>query len=232
MEALIGFLFDNLILVIIVIGILTSLFGRAGRQGGGSRMPDFGGGPGSGLPHRPLRDRRESPDGTHPGGSVPGGRWTRREAGGGPPWAGGAPGGPHRPGEAAGGPHRAGEAYGRPHRAGRAEMPGIPVAPRHADAAGHGPVVTADARPGGQPSAANRSPAPSAAAPASPRTSSPDPSAARTSEAVGIAPALQVERRPARAPAGPDELRKAIIWAEILGPPRALRPYGRRRIGR
>ncbi|OUM95973.1 MAG: hypothetical protein A9Z00_06315 [Thermobacillus sp. ZCTH02-B1] len=212
MEALIGFLFDNLILVIIVIGILTSLFGRAGRQGGGSRMPDFGGGPGSGLPHRPLRDRRESPDGTHPGGAVPGGRWTRREAGGGPPWAGGAPGGPHR--------------------AGRAEMPGIPVAPRHADAAGHGPVVTADARLGGQPSAANRSPAPSAAAPASPRTSSPDPSAARTSEAVGIAPALQVERRPARAPAGPDELRKAIIWAEILGPPRALRPYGRRRIGR
>jgi hypothetical protein len=253
MEALIRFLLDNMILVIIVLGVLSSLFGRTGRQGGGGRMPDFGGGPGGGVP-----PGRSGPGNLRPRQGVPGDRRAvpgdpraRREAGD-SQRPGDAADGSYRPGDATAGPYRAGEAPGRPHRAGgdrTAAAPGRTPEPPRQDASGfpgergpgrrtddRGQDVYADVRPGGTPSPVTHRPAgtaPAAPAPSLRAASSPqDPTAARAAEASRIAPALEVEERPARTVFGRDELRRAVIWAEILGPPRALRPHGRRRAGR
>lgn len=227
MEALIRFLFDNLTIVLIVLGILFPLFSRIGRKDGGGRMPDFGGGAGGGMP-----SRREPPVSR--------------------PWGGGD-GGSYRTGEFTGGPYRTGTASGDPHRGdGRPEAHGrFPEWPPRPEAAGSGPEVSPrewragrrtdaqgpsaarDVRPGRDTSpAAPRLSYPAPSVTPSPSTSPADPAAARAAETARIAPALQVEERTERTIAGHDELRKAIIWAEILGPPRALRPHGRRRVGR
>lgn len=208
MGALIEFLFSNIYLVIIVLALLSSIFGRLGK--GGGRMPDFGGGTDSG---RPLR----------------------RDAPGVPPSRRMAPGGPYRSGDAPGGPRRSGDTPGGPEPARPAEMP------RHPDAGGGtfprewmpgrpldapGREVAASAAVPSEPPAASRP------APAAPSDSAADPSTARSAAVSRVAPALQVERASVRPADDPGDLRKAIIWTEILGPPRALKPYGRRRIGR
>jgi len=59
-----------------------------------------------------------------------------------------------------------------------------------------------------------------------------DSASAAIDGASRVAPALQVERASGRPIAGQEELRQAVLWAEILGPPRARSPHGRRRIGR
>jgi hypothetical protein len=68
--------------------------------------------------------------------------------------------------------------------------------------------------------------------PAAPSDSAADLSDARPAAVTRIAPDQPMEHASGRPADGPGEMRKAIIWAEILGPPRALKPYGRRRVGR
>jgi len=208
MEGLIGFLFDNLFLVIIVLGILSTLFGRSGRKGGG-RMPDFGGGPG-GWPA--------------PGQGLP--RGMRR------------PGELRRP-DAARGPEAAPRPEAAPHRSDRPEFvgreaafPREPMPRRQPDAYGQEmmpaprPVRMHEVLPATSPAASDAA----ASSPADLRSS--PPLGAPSSNDSRVAPALQVERLSGSPIAGQDELRKAVLWAEILGPPRALKPRGRRRIGR
>jgi|GEM_PF-418460 len=221
MEALLDFLFDNLFFVIIVLGILSSLFGRSGRKGGGGRMPDFGGGPGgwrmpgqdaAGRPdrHAPVRPHRSGEPSVRPEArpaDEAGDPETRRRP---YPDGSGGTGFPRKP-------ERRLEPPGRnaiPNRGKDA-----PSLSRAEDAR---PAVRADAPPSVPPAV------PAAASP----SAAPDPAAARSAEAARIAPSLQVEQRPVRPIAGRDELRNAILWAEILGPPRAYKPHSRRRFGR
>jgi|HigsolmetaAR203D_1030402.scaffolds.fasta_scaffold00630_20 hypothetical protein len=206
MEALINFLLENIFIVIIVLGILSSLFGRSGKKGGGGRMPDFGGGPGGWpAPGRGAPGRTDRPGDVPARRSEPQPRQTEAQRRPETPW--------------------------RPDPAPPREWkPG-----RNLDE--HGQVVIADVRPGraGEPRPAAPHSSRSEAPAAPHRKASPsaaERTAARAAEASRIAPALQVEQRAGRVIAGADDLRKAVLWAEILGPPRALKPYGRRRAGR
>jgi hypothetical protein len=210
MEAIFSFLFDNPFLSILLLIILFSMLGRSGRKsGGGSRMPDFGGGPGS-----RRMPGQGTPDGSRRSGETPG----RQDASRHPETS---------------------------------EQPDIPRRPERSDAGGfprewrsgrqldeYGQEVIADVRParasGPLPGTGqtDRHAAPPAASDDVWPSPASDAIAARSDAASQVAPALQVEHRAARPIAGQDEMRKAIIWAEILGPPRARSPHGRRRIGR
>lgn len=58
MERIIEFLLDNIILIVIVLGVLSRLLGGSGSKKGNrpARMPDFGGGPGD-SPAKPANRR-------------------------------------------------------------------------------------------------------------------------------------------------------------------------------
>lgn len=200
MEDILAFIISNLFPALIVLGILSSIFGRFQRKGGGNRMPNFGGGTGG--------EQR-----------LPG-----------------EPGGPYRSGETP-------VATDTPREPEVAHRPEVLWHPDPADGGGpmfprdflpgrrmddHGQVIIADARPNRASGALPAHARAVSTARAMTASSVPDLADARSAEASRVAPALQVEQRSVRPIAGRDELRKAVLWAEILGPPRARNPIGRR----
>ncbi|MFF2481981.1 hypothetical protein [Paenibacillus sp. NPDC058071] len=165
MDRLISFLFDNIYLVIVVGGVLLSLFGRSGSKGGGrNRMPDFG----SGGSLRPQGKTTENED-------------TELQPE------------PVRPVE-------------RPETFGRTERPERPVRATEARLATD---YRAEAR---RPLLAEQQLGRAGGG-------SPFESSTAGREATS--------RAAAALPTDTEELRKAIVWAEVLGPPRAKKPYGR-----
>jgi len=200
MEDILVFIINNLFPILIALGILSSILGRFQRKGGGNRMPNFGGGTGGAQP--PSRE----PDRPFPSG----GDWpVSPESPRLPEVA--HPEAPWRPDPADDG----GPAFPRDVQPGR----------RTDD---QGQVIIADVRPNranGMTSAYAHAALTAGAMAASRET---DLATARSAEASRVAPAMQVEQRSVRPIAGPDELRKAVLWAEILGPPRSRHPLGRR----
>lgn len=161
---IIEFLMNNIFIVVIIIGALASLFGKAGSKKKPGRMPDFGGG---GLPRtlfpqasdrepnldRPLAERTESQPAYR----------TR----------------PEQERHYSANPAQASRDAETP--AGTLRTPALELAIQRA---GTGKAKAPDA--------AERKPGAQSAIAASVRA---------------------------------DDIRKAVIWAEILGPPRSKRPY-------
>ncbi|REK61089.1 MAG: hypothetical protein C6P35_17685 [Cohnella sp.] len=209
MERLIDFIVDNYLYIAVVVGILYTLFFRQSplEKNPPGRMPDFGGGGGLGRPHPPQRPSAPKRPRQHPAPAH------ERER---------TPGGPMRPSSPAPAPLPQTSAPGeRPHPA--------PDSP---------PVVQLPARPPAAPSGDSLGPAdalPAASAGNGPGT---HPRGAKplspSARAAGATPASAPAQAPLAGamrnrPLRRDELKRAIVWAEILGQPRARRPFGGRR---
>lgn len=165
------------------------------------------------------------------------GRTGRKGGGNRMPDFGGGPGGWPAPGRGMpSGSGRSGEMRGRTDLSRR---------PERRDAGGGEPAFPREWRPAQPQEARERmadprpvrmEPSPPAASPAASASTAAHEAADSASAAIDgasrVAPALQVERASGRPIAGQEELRQAVLWAEILGPPRARSPHGRRRIGR
>lgn len=218
MERLIAFLLDNFFVVIVIIGFLLSMFGKLGKPGTG-RMPDFGGGgqppnrgatrparpiPGPEQPTRPASDPQRQA--SRPVSPVPGAAQPGRPVSAPPqPQAREA-----RPlGERPAWPAQSEE----PVRRMRPAEAGTAYAAMTAEAPGEG-EWGGEGGDSGRHSKLTRTPS------VKPRTASlPSASPALSS----IHDALEN--------ADVNELRKGLIWAEVLGPPRAKRPFVRGRNG-
>lgn len=124
-----------------------------------------------------------------------------------------------------------------PAKATRAAAPAAPTAPRRAQVAvakkrvGQTPAMRATPSPA-KPSPATPSPAKPRVQPVPPSPAKPSPGKPRLQPAPVPPPAAPVVAAVPRArgavalATGPLGLRQAIASAEILGPPRSLRPYG------
>lgn len=163
MRSLIELLLENIYIVIVVGGFLLSLLSKARKQGGGSRMPSFGGDPAS------MRTEPSQVGGSRQEGPSRESEWEEDSA------------------------SRTYGASDREHeRPVRAESPSVPAA-----------VPAAYKVPKAKTPAGRAAPS-----------------------------ATQRERHPARrSGANPltqaDELKRAVVMAEILGPPRSKRPLRR-----
>lgn len=160
MEQLVQFVMNNFVLVVIVVGIIYSLFFRKSPLEKRGRMPDFGGG----------QQQQQRPPGSPPQRGVPMRTPTARQE-----------------------PRSAPQVRSAPPPAPEVRRPSPQPAEASEDA--YAPPASFESTPV-RDSASARTDAPTAAA---------------SAPAIG---------QPTR-----DELARAIVWAEILGPPRAKRPY-------
>lgn len=203
MEKLISFLLSNFYFVIVVVGLLYGMFFRkgSGESKRPNQMPDFGGG----------QERRRYPQTPSPRPRGPG------EA---------RPG--HRPQSAR--PAREEPRYGLPGQPAPAERPAPPAAKQ---AAGQEAVRPSASSPEGaypaaggmldaygEPANAYRQPA--GAEPSAYDIMQPAAAGGAAAPAGPIYAAASGELNPTR-----EDLARAIVWSEILGPPRARKPYRR-----
>ncbi|MBB6636226.1 hypothetical protein [Cohnella thailandensis] len=198
MERLIEFLLGNIYYVVVVVGLIYAMFFR--------KSPDDA--------KRPNR----MPDF--------GGGGQRRERPQGPPQR------PRRPGEAPAGTKPQGRPAARPEREEpRGGLPGRQDAPAPARTAE--PAYEPAPRPAASPFEAPAYGEPAPAVPAA-------LAAAHASQARADGPSPFAEERPAASSASPvyapsagglqpsrEDLARAIVWSEILGPPRARKPFRR-----
>lgn len=156
---IIEFLLNNIFIVVIIIGALASLFGKAGSKRKPNQMPDFGGG---GLPRMPFPQKNEK---------------ERSEE--------------RRPVE-----RTETQTLYRPR----------PEQERHPSASQEGNAAATAAQAAALERALHKAAASKAMA----------HEAANRQTANQSAMAASVQA---------DDIRKAIVWSEILGPPRSKRPY-------
>lgn len=227
MGRIVDFLLNNIVFVIVVLGIITSILKRGnpgGNPGGSPGMPPFGG---DGAPWTTDRRQRE-------GGPVPSPRGTPVGTPPGRP-AGAPAGSPYepQPGRPAGAPARTREGMpsGMPADGSRRPLDGAPSGGQVRNPAGS-PAGASDRPPAWIPQSG---PVPAVSA----RTQPDKVSAPTSSRHTVPAPAANIiEDRSSpvyRPMLGDNPQRQAIqgmIWSEIFSKPRALRPYAseRRRI--
>lgn len=176
---LISFLLENIYWVIVVGGVLFSMFGRSGAKRRTNRMPSFGGG---NEPNKPVA-RQE---------------WEEEDEE---------------------------DDSSRPYPAQRAARP-EPV-PSMSPYQPQKPIMTGSSVQGEGVGSGegNSSPTLERAVQAAPSRPA-EPPRARLAAAKPQS-AVAAESRAELATPNADELRKAIVWAEILGPPRSKRPFGK-----
>ncbi|MGO4107285.1 hypothetical protein [Paenibacillus sp. YAF4_2] len=151
----ISFLLDNIYWVIVVGGVLYSMFGRNRSKGRTNRMPSFGGG------NDPNRESRHETN------------WEEEEE--------------------------------------KSVEPARPVVARPPSEPSQPEVIASYER---SPQAPARRPEPPRARMAYSRSDVIAPLPESPKEAVTLSPKVE-------------EMRKAVVWAEILGPPRSKRPFGK-----
>jgi hypothetical protein len=176
---IISFLLENIYWVIVVGGVLFSMFGRSGAKRRTNRMPSFGGG---NEPNRPAGRQNpeweaEDEELDYPG-AYPAQRPVSQEP--------------------------------------VSSMP--PYQPQK-------PLITSSSLQGST-SEGNRSQTLERAVQAAASRPS-EPPRARLAAAKPQPAAAAADSRTELATPKADELRKAIVWAEILGPPRSKRPFGK-----
>ncbi|MFX3633676.1 MAG: hypothetical protein ACE3L7_25325 [Candidatus Pristimantibacillus sp.] len=168
MDRLISLLLDNIYWVVVIGGVLFSLFGRSGSKKGNPKMPDFGGGSPRNIFSQPKTEEEYDDRAPHAERPVV---------------------------------LRSSEAPTKAARDDQGEGQG----------SGEGAVSGTLER---------------ALKAAATRSASTSPFGRAKSSATTSSSAPQ-STQPAAISANADDLRKAVVWAEILGPPRAKRPFGK-----